>query len=288
MVSDRLSGPFNQPNQLGSFSAAMSIAAFGLALGAATFRARFLSGAAGAVLLAALTLSLSRGAWIGAVAGLLFFAISSPRVRVFVVAPLMAMFLGLLIFLGGSDNVQVQVVGARLESFTERGPYDSRPEIWAEAVRQLEADPLTGQGPGNFPVASTRSASRASNVYPDHAHNLFLNWGAEGGLPSIVLIVVLIFALGFTARTARRMLVAGNQLRDASIVVGFAGALLSILVHGLLDYPLRNQVLWLTLWAIVGLLLAAAKIVRRTSSDLMPGLSRLPGSSRPSRRRSEA
>ena len=263
-VTDRLSGPFNQPNQLGSFCAAMSVVSFGLALAASSLRARLLSAGAGAVLLAALILSLSRGAWIGAVAGLLLFAISSPRVRVLVIAPLLLMFLGLLFFVGGSDNVQVQVVGARLESFTDRGPYDSRPEIWAEAVRQLEADPVTGQGPGNFPVASTRSGSRASNVYPDHAHNLFLNWGAEGGLPSVVLILVFVFGLGMAARRARQTAISESRLSDASLVAGFAGALASVLVHGMLDYPLRNQVLWMTLWAIIGLLLAATRSTQRS------------------------
>lgn len=262
VVADRLSGPFNQPNQLGSFAAMMSLVAAGVGLAARTTAGRMAAGSAVALLLGALALSLSRGAWIGAAAGflVLFVSLRSARRAAFTLAiPLIGF--GILFTTASPDAPQVQIVGARLEVLTTQSPYDDRSDIWAEARRQVSDDPWTGQGPGNFSIASTEIASEAGTVYADHAHNLFLNWAAETGVPGAAMIGGLIVAVALTIRHV----LGGTRTRseDATIVAGLGAALVSVLVHGMVDYPLGNQVLWFLVWTLIALVLAAHRVLRR-------------------------
>ncbi|MDP9068352.1 MAG: O-antigen ligase family protein [Actinomycetota bacterium] len=261
VISGRAVGTFNQPNQLGAFAAMVSMVAAGMMLGAESRLGRILAGVAFAVVFMALILSLSRGAWIGTALGGLLFVVALPRARRAVLVA--AIPLAVLLAVAGSiapETPELQVVGDRLQAFTTENPYDSRPKIWQEARRQVAADPWTGQGPGNFPVVSARSGSEADTVFADHAHNLLLNWAAEAGIPAAVLIVGVVSAVAIAARRARRSAIDREQPRHAALVVGIAAALITVMGQGLVDYPLKNAVIWFTVWGLVGALLAARRI----------------------------
>jgi O-antigen ligase len=86
------------------------------------------------------------------------------------------------------DAPQVEVVGERFQSLTLLSPYDARDQIWAEAIREIKEQPITGYGPGSFPVASIRSASESSTVFAGHAHNFLLTWGAETGVVGVLML----------------------------------------------------------------------------------------------------
>ncbi|MGH2996172.1 MAG: O-antigen ligase family protein [Gaiellaceae bacterium] len=259
VVEGRLRGVFAHPNELGSLCAISSLLAVGLAFGSLTRRGRALSALALVPLLAGLTFSLSRGAWIGLALGtlVLLVALREARRTAFVLAvPLVVAAAAFGAF--APDNPQVQVIGERVRTLAAptSNPYDSRPAIWREALREIRDDPLTGQGPGGFPVASARSGSEASTVYAEHAHNIWLTWGAEVGLPSVLLIVGFIGALAFAGRASGSTRREGHR-RDRAVTAGIGAALVSMLGHGLVNYSLRNSVLSLTLWGLVGALLVA-------------------------------
>src|SRR5206468_10712089 len=58
-----------------------------------------------------------------------------------------------------SGAPEVQVVGQRLGAFSapfSSNPYDARPAIWRQALRESQAHPWTGVGPDNFLEASSR------------------------------------------------------------------------------------------------------------------------------------
>ena len=254
-VRGRAVSSFDHSNQLGSLCALGALLALGLLLGARTRWGRIAAAGAMALLVGGQLLSLSRGAWIGTVVAVIFLVLVLPEARrllLVVTAPLIA-----VAFLIGSfapQTPQIQVIGERFQSLTVLSPYDARSEIWAEALRQIREDPLTGQGPGNFPVASSRSASETRTVYASHAHNILLNWTAEVGVPAGLMIVGLAVSLGIVVHRLRRRIASRNQ-KDHVLVAGMAAALVSVVAQGQVDYTLRSSVIFFAIWSVIGALL---------------------------------
>jgi O-antigen ligase len=260
VVGGRLEGPFDHPNTLGSFCAIGATIAVGLASGARMRRSRVAAGVALALLLTALALTLSRGAWIGTAVGFVFLLVTLKEARrmlsVFLI-PVAAF--GFIVWSSAPDRPELRIVGERASAITKRSPYDGRDEIWGEAIREIKDDPITGQGPGSFPVASLRADSETSSVAPPHAHNMLLNWAAENGVPAAVLIVGFAFALGIATRRATHAALARGDPRDRAVVLTIAAALLTVMAHGIFDYSLGNTALHITVWALIGALLVARR-----------------------------
>jgi putative inorganic carbon (HCO3(-)) transporter len=263
-VSGRLEGAFNHPNQLGAFCALAAPVATGLLLGARTRLARAAAAVVLALVVAALMLSLSRGAWIGTALAFLFVIVTLPEARRLVVlvgVPLLT--IAALIGSFAPTSSELHVVGERAHALTTLSPYDERPSIYREAVREIRADPWTGQGAGSFPVASGRAGSEASTVSAEHAHNLLLTWAAEAGLPAALMIVGLAVALALAARAAARAALVRGDVRDRALVAGLTGALLSVVGQGFFDYVLRNAVIFVAVWGLIGALLVCRREAAR-------------------------
>ena len=265
VVEGRLQGAFDQPNQLGAFCALTLFLAIGLAGGAITHRGRIAASAAGVVILAGMLLSLSRGAWVGTGLAMIFLVFSMPEFRrtlftvglpVLVVATLFGAF--------NPEAPQVEVVGQRVRSLTLLSPYDARDQIWAEALREIGQEPITGFGPGSFPIASIRSASESATVFAGHAHNFLLTWGAETGIVGVLIILGFCWALVVIGhRTLKVTRQRGNR-RDRILISGVAGSLITVFGQGLVDYNMRNTVIHLAVWGVVGMLLAADNVQSAT------------------------
>lgn len=263
VVSGRLSGAFSHPNQLGLFSAICIALAVGLGFGARTRERRAAASIAAVLGVVPLLLSLSRSSWIGCGLALLYFLVilrEARRALVFAAIPI-----ALAASVVGSfapTGTEVQVVGERASVLLELSPYDQRSEIYEEALRQLRENPLVGEGPGNFPAASAREEFADATVRADHAHNLWLTWAAEGGVPAAVLVIALMVAVAVAAHRARRA-AAVRSRRDHAVIAGIVAALLAVVGQGFFDYLLRNAVLFMIVWALVGALLACARIYGR-------------------------
>jgi putative inorganic carbon (hco3(-)) transporter len=265
IVSGRLEGAFDSPNQLGSLCALMVPVCTGLVFGARTVRGRVLAGGAVLLLLATLMLSLSRGAWVGAAVGLLFmlFKLREAR-RLLVVLAIPLLVIGFFVWSLTPTKTDVKVVGERAKAITVLSPYDDRRVIYREAYREIRENPLLGVGPGGFPVASTRVVSESATLSYAHAHNLYLNWAAEVGLPSVVIILGFAFGLGLSAQTASRGAMARGDPQDRALVIGLSAALITVLVQGFFDYVIPNPVVYTALWTLIGALLVARREALKT------------------------
>jgi putative inorganic carbon (hco3(-)) transporter len=258
-VDNRLRGTFTEPNQFGGFSAIVLIVAVGVALGARSRLERWWAVLVAAIDGIAMLLALSRGAWIGVMlAGVVLLALV-PRARralaltLVAVAALVPLF-GLLT----PDLPQVTVVRQRVSTLhlPASTPYDSRPAIWREALREIGTSPLLGEGPGQFPVVSRQAASSAATVYADHAHDVLLTTAAEVGIPAaLALVGFTVTMLIVLVRAVRRL--AGTH--DAAVVAGIGSALAVVVGQGIVDFTLRNADIFLLLSVLVGLTLAAAR-----------------------------
>jgi O-antigen ligase len=264
VVANRAEGVFNQPNELGLFAAVVLLVSAGWLFSErdTARRAAALAMCGGAT--GALLVSLSRGAWLGAVGGGLVLALLVPSARrtlALASIPLISLAAWLGAF--SPEQPQVELVRARLTSIavgSDANPYDNRPAIFDEAWRQVRARPLMGYGPGNFPVASARAASEAQTVGAYHAHNALLTTAAELGLPATLSLVAFTVAL---ATALARCVSRAVRPRDAALAAGFGAALFAVVVHGLVDFPLRNPVVFTTVWLVAALGLSATKVIEQ-------------------------
>ena len=259
VVSGRLRGTFTEPNQFGTFSAMVLLLAVGLLLGARSTRERSLAIGCGLAALAALGLTLSRGAWMGTAIGVALMLVVLPSARRWLLA------VGLPVVLAGAtlatlqpDQPQVQVVRARVATVNsvQDNPYDDRPSIWAEGRREVVDSPWLGQGPGQFPVVSVRSASESASVAAVHAHSTLLTVAAELGLPAAALVVAFTLVVLTRVRRALRVL---PRPRDRAVLAGAAGALAVVVGQGIIDFELRNPVIFATVTVVFALLLVVVR-----------------------------
>lgn len=260
IISGRLQGAFDSPNQLGSLCALMAPIAASLIFGLRTMRWRVTAGVALVLLLAALMLSLSRGAWIGAGVAAVFLLVKLREARRLLIAlSVPVAIIGFFVWSLTPPSTEVKVVGERAKAITALSPLDHRNVIYKEAVREIKEKPLLGVGPGGFQVASTRVVSESATLSYAHAHNLYLNWAAEVGIPSLIIIFGFAIALGFAARTGSRGAMARGDRADRALVLGISAALLSVLAQGTVDYVIPNPVVYTAMWTLIGALLVTRR-----------------------------
>jgi putative inorganic carbon (hco3(-)) transporter len=261
-VAGRAVSSFDHSNQLGSLSAMSVLITVGLLTGARSTRGRFFGSIALILLVTGQALTLSRGAWIGTVVGIAFLALILPHARRALIGFMLPVIaVSAIVFFVAPESTQIQVIGQRFESLTVRSPYDDRPAIWEEAIREIMDDPLTGQGPGNFPVASVTAGSGANSVFAYHAHNILLTWAAESGIPAALM--VLGFAISLAAavvRTTKARSRSDADVSDRAVLAGMAAALIALAAQGMVDFTLRNTVILYAVWAVIGCMLASIRI----------------------------
>ena len=128
----------------------------------------------------------------------------------------------------------------------------ARPEIWKDTVFAIKAHWPVGTGLGSFVpvfVAAERLEVVDSKV-PNRAHNDYLEFLLEAGLPGAILL-----ASCSTLLARRTILLAqfGQFRRDPSLIVALA-ILCIMILHSLVDYPMRSISLASAAAAAIGLL----------------------------------
>src|SRR5262245_46602122 len=145
-------GTLGHPNVLGVITAAAAAASAALAFGAE--RRRWLWGTLAALFLAVTAVTLSRGAWLGALAGVGVATFLALRARGLATSRA-ALWLGgaaavllAILWIAGFGPTLLQRLAEVLHP--ESGSARSRLEIWRIAVRAWQAHPWLGVGPDAF------------------------------------------------------------------------------------------------------------------------------------------
>ena len=241
------------PNFLGEYLAALLPLAVAGALGA-TGRRRWILGGAGAIMAAALPLTLARAAWLGAAGGLAVTLVLLPgqalnKKRLLLVllgvmgsALVAAAAMGRL-SAGGTPWEKVAATPGQLAA-----PGFGRRLWWNATVEMVRDHPLAGVGTGRFREAYPPYQARAIAALPDPAtfvvpftsvespHNDYLQVAAELGLPGLALLLV---SLGWIARDAARSIRRVEGCERAWRAGGLGG-LAALLVAGLFGFPLHT------------------------------------------------
>ena len=116
---------------------------------------------------------------------------------------------------------------------------DGRYEFWPEVLYSAGTYFPAGAGLGSFATSyqATEQLATVGTHYVNHAHNDYLEVVLEAGAPGILLIGLLLLLY---AMCGRRVL-ARDQEDDANLLARAAMiAILGLLLHALVDYPLRT------------------------------------------------
>jgi len=133
--------------------------------------------------------------------------------------------------------VGLEAVTSRFEMLGHAGVMErDRLPIWRDSLGAIRDFKWTGTGLGTYDWAAMHyQTSFLSNRY-EHAHNDYLEFAAEIGIPAAALLFAGLWALVLrAARTAVR-----SSHRSAAILAaGSAGALAAILLHSVTDFNLQ-------------------------------------------------
>lgn len=116
---------------------------------------------------------------------------------------------------------------------------ESRQTMWSNTLPAIKDNVVTGAGVGSFPQLYPQYEDQAAvtTVYVNHAHNDYLEIALETGVPGIVLVALFLLWWGSRAGPIWRSAAADRYAVAASI------ASAAMLVHSLVDYPLRTAAL---------------------------------------------
>lgn len=248
-LGGRVSLSFGNPNILASFL----LLALPLALGGLTDRTervgwRIGFGIAAGLEGTCLILTWSRGAWLGAAAGVLFYLLllgRRARARTLLSLPL----IGLSAPLWPSNLLlRLGSIGRLADSSTRYRLY-----TWKGVLRMLAAHPFgIGSGEAAFrAVYPTYAVSGTETVM--HAHNLLLGATAALGLPGAAVLLLLLLLWGLEVLRGCFLLTGENR---ADLLAPSAG-IVSLLVMGCFDDPWYHFGVFAMLWILLALSAAA-------------------------------
>lgn len=195
--------------------------------------------------------SLSRGGFLGLVAGLLvLLAWSRGRraIAILVVAMAVAFALGQA---PGADSGPLLVVAKRLSTLGG-GPEvvrNRRPEIWRRAREIAVDNPALGVGVNQFSYEAAARSLFERGAPLENAHSLPLSLAAETGLVGLAAFLVFLFQL--FVRGFRALDQAGEKGRG--LALGLLGALVAFSVQALTVVPVRTPVIMGAFLVVAGL-----------------------------------
>jgi O-antigen ligase len=106
--------------------------------------------------------------------------------------------------------------------FQEKDPFRYRREIAASTVQMIRQRPWLGFGLGTYADVYPEFATFDIGLAVDHAHNDWLEWTAEGGIPMLLLM------MGIAVVSFR-----------AALRSGWALGIYAVFLHSLVDFPLQ-------------------------------------------------
>ena len=262
------------PDFYGQYLSAAAIASAAIVVFS---RVRWLRAAAGALAVAStglLILSATRGAVIGAVAGVAALGVLWLRRSGATRAALARIGLAGLAFVAALGVVVLTTpLGDRLLALTDVANVQDRVRIYTAATRVFLDHPILGVGFENFAVAYPRYAEAEGvhgNQTQTSSHNWLLHLAATSGIAGLAATAFLLVAFGVhTWRRARD--------EDATPLLAAAGALVAFYTSGLV-LPGAQAIQWVP-WACLGVALASdvrtAPAVLRLPPVRLPALAQI-------------
>jgi O-antigen ligase len=235
-------GPFLYKNQFAAFLELLVPLAFFRMV--TDSRRRFLYGVLLAGLLACVVASDSRAGLIISFAELAFLFFLSARRRLVSGRLLLSLALPLVLLMA----LFTAIVGweGMLKRFQEPSPWQARAHLAESTFRMAVDRPLLGYGLGNWRVVYPTYATFDNALFANEAHNDWLQWAAEGGVPFAILFLTL-------------AVLASGRVWSHYWGLGVP----AVFIHCLVDYPTRDPAVAAIFFMFTGALIGAPHINER-------------------------
>lgn len=209
---------------------------------------------AGVVVFTALFFSRSRMGILSAVTALLVvFALmiaSVLRTRRGAVLVGAFIFLGLLLAIWVGPEPVLERFGQLDQEWSQGG--ENRLGIWRNTSELIKRNPFWGSGLGTFTTAYTQIQSKFLTRFVNSAHNDYLEFAVDLGLPGALLLFGSFVYVFY--RSIKSFAVRENRSRfDRAINLGCVGAIIALLLHSLTDFNLQIPANALVFSSILGL-----------------------------------
>jgi O-antigen ligase len=144
-----------------------------------------------------------------------------------------AAMLGLLVIAGAAALGILLATGS---DASNRASVMLRAHIWSHGVEAVRDFTVAGSGVGTFAAVyrGYEDPATVERTYVNHAHNDYLELALEGGVVAAALMLALLMWFGARSFAIWRSPTAAELTRAASIAAA------AILLHSLVDYPLRT------------------------------------------------
>ncbi len=188
-------------------------------------------------------------------------AARSHRVRI-MVAPLVALVVMMVVWWLGPRALADALLALALVP-GEGSSLDNRLGVWSLAIAMIQTSPLFGIGIGTFAEAVDRYGPlvvSGTQAAVPHAHNLYLQFALDLGLPGLLAFLALLAAAFRQAQYAVRR---GPTARARGLAAGVACGLLAYLVYGLTDAIGPGEKPGLFFWLLLGTIAAGARLAER-------------------------
>jgi len=256
------------PNAVGSTLLIALVIAAGLAITGRSSR-RYVAMAGVSIIVLALALTLSRGSWIGAAAGIAVLLVLSLRSaalsragrrRVWAAALLIVLIVAAVLavsltFVGGEAAI------LQRKALSIINPWKNRERVFlARSALAMAADrPLIGSGLNTFVLLHPHPSLRADPFAPkpkrqvrSFAHNVFLNMAAEGGLLGLAAFVALLIRGGAAGWRWHVAAAGDGRTLSAAALAAYVG----LLVHQQFDGTVLSVHISTGLWFLLAIMMA--------------------------------
>ena len=191
-------------------------------------------------------LTKSRGALLGLIVAVPFFAFYINRKVFLVTAVVAAIIISTLAFLIVTDS-SLKIF--RLEPVRIRDTAIIRTHIWRDTLNMIKERPVFGHGINTYMRLFQKYRSDPSQ-YPTYAHNCYLQIAAEMGLAGLIVF------LWIVGRFFRNSV----NKKTGYVLLGVAAGMFAFLVHSFFDTNLYSLQLNILFWFMLGLAVAKTKI----------------------------
>jgi O-antigen ligase len=251
----RIYSTFENPNVYGEYLLFMIPLSLMLFFTSERFIYKLLWLGAGAAMLVAMLLTMSRGCWIGLIVGVfIYFLIADRRfLWLFLIGAVVLPFI-----LPESIMLRILSIGNLEDSSSLYRLF-----IWLGTFRMLGDYWLTGVGLGTKAFSGVYSAYAYNGIIAPHPHNLYLNIMSETGIAGIgCFVLIALKSLRYSISTSIR---AASKTRHigAAITAAFTG----FLVQGIFDNGFYNYRVVLIFWIFTAFAFTLRHINNKPTED---------------------
>ena len=247
------SSTFGSPNHYAGYLAMALPVCFSLFLIGLNKSRTIVTGVITLLISVAILFALARGGWISSSFGMAFMGVtlffSSKRTTVSKKVLLIicgGLFLVGVVFLLSTTAVEEAVT---LKKPSKDPNLQARIVVWHYTLQMISDYPLLGSGPGTYATIFTRYQPPLNTMRYHMAHNDYLHFVAETGLPVLAImgwLIIVCYRFGFHKLTHPSRLVRGSTL-------GALSGISALLLYSVSDFNLHipaNAVLFSVLAAI--------------------------------------